>query len=61
MHIVTVLLSVLLAALFAVTGIMKILDSATARSSAEHLGISPRLSRLILSNATSAVCRAFVA
>ena len=47
MHIATVTLSVLLAALFAVTGIMKILDSASARSNAEHLGISPRLSHLV--------------
>lgn len=47
MHFVAVSLSVLLAALFAVTGIMKVLDSATARSNAEHLGISPRLSHLI--------------
>jgi uncharacterized membrane protein YphA (DoxX/SURF4 family) len=47
MHIATVVLSVLLAAEFAVIGITKVLDTATARTNASHLGISPNLSRLI--------------
>ena len=47
MHIATVVLSVLLAVEFAFTGIIKILGTGTARTNAEHLGISLRLSRLV--------------
>ncbi len=47
MHIATVALSTLLAVEFALTGIIKILGTGTARTNAAHLGISLRLSRLI--------------
>lgn len=47
MHIATVVLSVLLAVELAATGAMKVLATGTARANAEHLGVSPRLSRLI--------------
>jgi hypothetical protein len=47
MHIATVALSILLAVEFAFTGLIKILGTGTARTNAEHLGISLRLSRLI--------------
>ncbi|MEE6136528.1 DoxX family protein [Mycobacterium sp. 050128] len=47
MHVATVVLSVVLAAEFAFTGFIKVLDTATARANAAHLDISERASRLI--------------
>ena len=47
MHIAVIVLSVLLALEFAATGMMKVLETGTARGNAAHLGISLRLSRLI--------------
>jgi uncharacterized membrane protein YphA (DoxX/SURF4 family) len=47
MHIAVIVLSVLLAVEFAATGMMKVLETGTARGNAAHLGISLRLSRLI--------------
>ncbi|MGA9674846.1 DoxX family protein [Mycobacterium sp.] len=47
MHIATVVLSVLLAVELAFTGIIKVIGTGTARTNAEHLGISSRVSRLI--------------
>jgi hypothetical protein len=47
MHVAAVVLSVLLAVELAVTGIIKVLGTGTARANAAHLGISLRLSRLI--------------
>jgi uncharacterized membrane protein YphA (DoxX/SURF4 family) len=47
MHIAVIVLSVLLAAEFAATGTMKVLETDTARRNAEHLGISLRTSRLV--------------
>lgn len=47
MHIASVVLSVLVAALLAASGIMKAVNSQSAQRSAEHLGVSQQLSRLI--------------
>ena len=47
MHIAVIVLSVLLAVEFTATGMMKVLETRTARDNAAHLGISLRLSRLI--------------
>jgi DoxX-like family len=47
MHIAVIVLSVLLALEFAATGMLKVLETGTARGNAAHLGISLRLSRLI--------------
>lgn len=47
MHVAIVVLSVLLAVEFAFIGIIKVLATGTARSNAEHLGVSSRLSRMI--------------
>jgi DoxX-like family len=47
MHIATIVLSVLLAVELAATGIIKVVGTGTARANAEHLGVSPQLSRLI--------------
>jgi uncharacterized membrane protein YphA (DoxX/SURF4 family) len=47
MHIATVVLSLLLALELAATGTMKVIGTGTARANAEHLGVSPQLSRLI--------------
>jgi hypothetical protein len=46
-HIAIIVLSVLLALELAATGIMKVVATRTARANAEHLGVSPQLSRLI--------------
>jgi DoxX-like protein len=47
MHVATIVLSVLLAVELAATGIIKVIGTGTARKNAEHLGVSPGLSRLI--------------
>ena len=47
MHIATIVLSVLLAVELAATGVIKVMGTGTARANAEHLGVSPQLSRLI--------------
>jgi DoxX-like family len=47
MHIATVVLSVLLGAQFAYTGIINILGTGTARTNAPRVGISLRLRRFI--------------
>ncbi len=47
MHLVTTILMGLLALLLIATGTMKLLDNATARGNADHLGISANLSRAI--------------
>jgi uncharacterized membrane protein YphA (DoxX/SURF4 family) len=47
MHVAVIVLSILLAVEFAATGMMKVLETGTARGNAAHLGISLRLSRLI--------------
>ncbi len=47
MHIATIVLSVALAVELAATGIIKVVGTGTARTNAEHLGVSPGLSRLI--------------
>lgn len=47
MHLATIVLSVLLAVVFAFTGIIKVLGTDTARTNAAHLSISLQLSRLI--------------
>ena len=47
MHIAIIVLSVLLALELAATGAMKVIGTGTARANAEHLGVSPGLSRFI--------------
>src|SRR5262245_2920690 len=47
MSIAAIVLSILLSAEFAFTGITKLLDTASAQANAAHLGISSRLSRMI--------------
>ena len=47
MRIAVVVLSVLLAVELAATGMMKVLETDTARGNAAHLGISLRVSRLV--------------
>jgi hypothetical protein len=47
MSIAAIVLSILLSVEFAFTGITKLLDTTTAQTSAVHLGISSRRSRMI--------------
>jgi hypothetical protein len=47
MFVATAVLSILLAALLAYTGAMKVIHTATAADNAAHLGIGPRQSQLI--------------